>query len=87
MYRSFNKLNKGFGETFVACSGMTQGPQDWRGAANPEQSGKISWSAFPSPVEFVRWTIDSQLVMGSIGGEHYGQTFGQLLRWWRAHYE
>jgi hypothetical protein len=87
MHRAFNKLNKGAGETFVACPGMGQGPQDWHRAANPEQSGKISCSTFPSPVDFVRWTIDSQLVMGSIGGGHYGQTFDQLLQWWRAHYQ
>jgi serine/threonine protein kinase len=87
MYRSFNKLNKGLAETFVACPGMREGPQDWQNAADPQQSGKVTCSAFPSPVNFIRWTIDSQLVMGSIGGEHYGQTSDQLLQWWRAHYE
>jgi hypothetical protein len=90
----FNKpLRQDLAESFVACPGRGQSPQDWHSAANPQRSGKISCivghagagpkgGTYPS----IHWTVDSQLLLGSVGGDKE-HSLDQLNQWWTAHYQ
>jgi hypothetical protein len=77
---------------YVACPGKGASPQNWRSAANPQQSGKLSCivgqgSGGPKSGTYpiVLWTVDSQLLLGSVGGDKQ-HTLDQIYQWWSTQY-
>jgi hypothetical protein len=80
-------------ESLVACPGKGQSPQDWHSAADPQRSGKLSCVVGKGTAgeksgtyPHVMWTIDTQLLMGSVGGDK-SHTLDQLYQWWSGQYQ
>jgi serine/threonine-protein kinase len=76
----------------VPCPGGGQSPQPWYDPIHPEQTtGKLLCAINTSPVSgaespTVRWSIDSDLVVGIAAGQK-GQSIDQVYQWWAAHYQ
>jgi serine/threonine-protein kinase len=76
----------------VPCPGWGQSPQQWYDPIHPEQTkGKLLCAINTSPVNgaespTVRWSIDSDLVVGIAAGQK-GQSIDQVYQWWAAHYQ
>jgi hypothetical protein len=90
----FNKPPRSdLNESLVACPGKGPSPQDWHGTANPQRSGKLKCivgqgTAGPKSGTYphVEWTIDSQLLMGSIGGDKH-HSLNEVYQWWTSQYQ
>lgn len=88
----FNKpLRADLNQRFVACPGKGQSPQSWRSATDPARGGQLSCiiadggggskgGEYPT----VTWTVDSQLLLGSVGGDKK-HNLNELYQWWSAH--
>jgi len=90
----FNKpLRADLNESYVACPGKGPSPQDWHSTANPQRSGKLSCisaqgtggpksGTYPS----VHWTVDSQFLLGSVGGDKH-HSLSEIYQWWAGQYQ
>jgi hypothetical protein len=68
---------------FQNCPGQAQaGPQDWNRVTDPQHSaGKVACYLEPDPT--VRWSVESQLLLGEVYKVEFG-TLNTVYQWWVA---
>ena len=69
------------------CPGMGPPPQNWHRAANPQHTeGKIDCVVSDDGTPIVSWTVDAQLLFGSVSGWK-GLTIDKVFQWWAKRYQ
>jgi outer membrane protein assembly factor BamD (BamD/ComL family) len=69
------------------CPGMGSSPQNWHRAANPQHTeGKVDCVVSDDGTPVVSWTVDSQLLFGSVSGPQ-GGSIDQVYQWWANRYQ